>query len=212
MKFEKYRICSSLTCALGGALSICVLSLFSACSSLPSYAPEIKGEGAVLASHGVVYSIPPGSKNLEMKVVSKGMNKDRLLVLRLYFYRPTLSRATHAEMIDPRECHVNYGTLNHDFHPAFVHANSSHRPRVELGDQSKQMIELSFPIPNDVSIHEGVQSFVFHWKVHDGQGKTVSEQTVFDKNDSTLNAPLASDFPEDLDSENFWDVGSWTWW
>ena len=162
---------------------------------------------------GVVYSIPPDSPKLKLKIVSGGMNSDRLLSIRLYFYRIGDVPPTALESLDPQELTVSYGSSKNEVHPAKVRGNPSFKPFIQLSSRKTQMIELAFPIPSDVSTSVGVQSFEFYWKLRVGKKLIETQATVFDRTDRAAhNAPQASEFPADIDADNFWVEGGWLWW
>jgi hypothetical protein len=141
--------------------------LLSACSTAPVLQPDVSG-GAIAAHGGVVYSIPPQANDqsnratpfYKMKLVSLGVNEKKMLHLRIYFQRVGDPAKGY---IDPSEQAVIFPDTNQEVHPAKVHANSVHKPWIDLDEPAKQVVELLFPLP------EGGHDFPhlrLHWKVH----------------------------------------------
>jgi hypothetical protein len=196
------------------SLAVIFAGFTSGCSHNPTYTAEVAGKGAKHANdNGVVYTIPPKSQNLKVKVISKGINADRQLVIRLYFYRPQITKTAYPEFLDRNDFSLTYAVVPTQVRPVKIHSSRAQGTRIVLKPAQKQMIELAFPIPTAVRELETIQSFTFTWTIHDANGNADLQSTVFDQNDTRANAPNITDFPEDIDAENFWVVDpGWFWW
>ena len=182
------------------------------CAHTPSYTPEIWGVGAMHGKgDGIIYSIPPKDPDLKMKIISGGIQSDRLLSLRIYFFR-TKNASAEPEYLDPKELSVKYGPKEPEVFPAKIKANQEHKPMLQLTAEKRQEIELAFPIPADVDPKVGVESFVFYWKVHYGKNLTDAQAAAFDRKDKAArNAPGPDDFPE-TDTDPYWGDDNLIWW
>jgi hypothetical protein len=160
------------------ALPIFLFSLF-ACSSKPTYKPEVGGEGARASSRGgVLYSIPPENPVMKMRIASAVLPGKKKVQVRLLFVR---KGAPAGEYLDPREQSLVLPDSNDEIHPSRVHADSAYKPLVRLDGAKKQAVELEFPLPAG-GRHE-YPYIQLKWKIHyrqGGQDKNMSELERFD--------------------------------
>ena len=193
---------------------LCMTSTFG-CAHKSYYTAEIDGPGvkADVKTHvGAIYSIPPASAQLKMKVVSLGVTKDpqknTVLRMRIYFARKNVAAGTPGskgnnilEFIDPKEQSVVLSGDNTPIHPSRIFGNPKSKPMIELLPNQKQVVELYFPMPAKIKSDDEVQSFTFSWKVHYSSLKSEQQITRFDRQDT---APMNNaEFVGDPDYPNF---------
>jgi hypothetical protein len=148
-----------------------------ACSTQPTFSPEVGGPGAMFFRGGVVYSVPPKNPVVKMKLVSLGITKDNMLMVRMYFLR---KGPAAGEYLDPKEQMVWLPDAASGILPAHVHANGVGKPLVKLAEAQRQAVELFFPVPRGGHDYPYVK---LDWKIHytkDGANKTVAETERFD--------------------------------
>jgi hypothetical protein len=195
------------------------LIFLAACSSKPIFQPEVGGAGAKSYHGGVVYSIPPQNPVLKMNLVSLGINKDNMLLVRMYFVR---HGQPANEYLNPKEQSILLPDSTTPIFPAKVHAYGAGKPLIKLAAKPKQGIELLFPLPPG----GGGEKYPFiklNWKIHyvrDGSDRVMAQTERFDYvyreppqegvgvyDGDDLFPPYAySPFPED------WYTPEWIWW
>lgn len=168
-----------MTIRIQQRLAMLVLSAFmaSACTSQPTFKPEVEGPGAMSARGGVVYSVPPEDPVLKMKLVSLGINKDNMAHVRLFFLR---KGAPAGELLDPKEQSLTLADSTSLIYPARIHAIANAKPLIKLDDRERQVVELLFAVPKGSHQYPYVS---LNWKVHyrkNGQDKVMDGTDRFD--------------------------------
>jgi hypothetical protein len=197
--------------------SLFVVSVLCGCSTEPSFKPEVGGAGALFSHGGVVYSIPPKAPVLKMKLVSLGVTKENMLLLRMYFVR---KGEPAAEFIDPKEQSILLPDSTSGITPAKVHASGKAKPLIKLASLPKQGVELLFPLP------AGGHEYPFinlNWKIHYTQGgvsKVMAETERFDFVSKNTPQQGVGNYYGDVDFPDVyynrmnaeWFAPDWMWW
>jgi hypothetical protein len=186
------------------SLSLFVLGLLSGCAHSYFYLPEITGKGAIYGNGGIVYSVPPESPALKMKIVSVGTNDKGEMLIRMYFVRS--AKPSTLETMDPKEQTLVLNKM--ELQPIRVHANTKKKPLIELAEENKQAVELVYQLPRGRT-EKNVENFLLRWKIGYGVNQTEEQTARFDRHDS---APQQgsddSDFPYD-DNPAFQNASNW---
>jgi hypothetical protein len=152
--------------------------LFIACTSKPTFQPEVGGEGGKYAPGGVVYSIPAKNPVIKMKLVSVVIPQKTMLRVRMYFLR---SGSPAGEYLDPQEQSISLPDSATAIRPTRVHAPAAGKPLIQLAENQKQSVELEFPLPPG-GRHE-YPYIQLNWKIHyrqNGQNLAMAETERFD--------------------------------
>ncbi len=189
--------------------SAILLMCFTGCAHRYYYLPELKGERIMQAKKGgIAYTIPTeGTGELIMRVRSLGVserNKIHMLGVRLSFGRPegfTKVPTLSQEFFDPTEQIVLLGG-GIQLSAALVRSKNNGNPIIGLNDSVHEVVELLFPLPKDHEDAGDVESFLFQWKIHYGQGKVERQTAYFDRYVATSEQALEfyspdPDHPED---------------
>jgi hypothetical protein len=158
-------------------LSLFLTFVCFACSSKPTFKPEVGGGGAVFSRGGVVYSIPPQNPVLKMKLVSMVIPKETMVHVTMFFLR---KGPPAGEYLDPKEQFILLPDSKSNIYPARVHASAVGKPLIKLAEVPKQAVELLFPVPEGGHQYPHIN---LHWKIHynqDGQERTMAETERFD--------------------------------
>ena len=179
--------------------TVAIVALVS-CASKPRFQPDVGGAGANSKKNAVIYSIPPNHPVLKMKLVSAGVNNDKMLVVRLFIKR---TGESVDDYLDPREQVLTLPDSRVLIYPGKVHASSVAKPVVKIGDASKQAIELLFPLPSG---EDHYAYFNLKWKIHYRIGVTSKTMSENERFEAIAENPVArgvgegagdSDFPFD---------------
>lgn len=203
----------------------------SSCAHSYFYTPEIAGSGAGFRKGTLAFRLPSEDPVLKMKIVCLGITdspreagsakKRKMIQIRMYFLRVKEGGPNFREFIDPDEQRLAF-LEGPEIRPALIHA-AVERPdkRIALGSSKRQIVELFFPLPEEVRDAGKIQFFSVTWKIHLDARASEQQVTRFDRSDSRPQQgaelfPWDNDFPLDYSPmvTPGWSIDPfpWRWW
>jgi hypothetical protein len=188
-------------------LSIALVALLAAPGCEPQYAYVPVTNATVIAGHVAAdYPIPKEAPRGDVRLASYGIadlgsTRDKDDHVRALHLRVTLiDNGDRAWTMDTREQLVDLDGYGQSI-AAYASANAgSAPPSITVSPMGKRVVDLFFPLPQELQRAERLPTFDVVWKVH--ADKDISERTPFER--ISVEPPAAYDPIYDYGADYYW--------
>jgi hypothetical protein len=203
------------------ALAACAVV---ACGASYAFVPAANATSTIYGHAAAEYPIPPQSPHGEVRVASYGVEQlapgdapdQNLSTLHIRVFLSNTSEQTWT--FDTREQQMQLqgrGTSTPAFASASPDPGGSSPPVIAIGPRATRLVDLFFPLPEDMQSAADIGAFSVTAHVHTDEG-VVAETTPFERVETDSGSPYAYDYSVPQDDYNpytygydYWDSPFW---